>query len=89
MNNSQYSDQKLGCEGHACATCGNCRDWYWRPSGNIDNPKIYTKRNDASCIRDRADFYGRHRFDYPIDNYRYYYHSSYGYGLCECDNNSS
>jgi hypothetical protein len=46
-NNSRYSDKKLDCEGRACARCGLCRDWYWRPD---NGRKHYTKRSDASCV---------------------------------------
>ena len=52
-----YSDKQLDCRGHACAKCGYCRDWYWRPDPNGQGLKIYTKRPNASCIylNDRDD----------------------------------
>ncbi|CAF0884369.1 unnamed protein product [Adineta steineri] len=45
-NQSPYSDKKLRCKGRACASCSNCRDWYWHPVGD---KKLYGKRNHASC----------------------------------------
>ena len=74
-----HSD-KLSCGGRACAICGNCRDWFWRPNDNIKNPKTFTKRNNAKCT-------GVHHV--------YYVKSGHyvGYGddinICECEDNRS
>ncbi|CAF1582090.1 unnamed protein product, partial [Rotaria sordida] len=64
---SPYSNLQLECKGRACAKCGECRDWFWRPDGKYR--KKYTKRDDATCcidgrrrvnVPDRSgDFYGR------------------------------
>ena len=53
---SPYSKRQLNCKGRACAKCGECRDWCWRPGGQYR--KKYTKRGDATCCID-----GRRRID--------------------------
>ena len=45
--NPSYSQKILQCRGRACAKCGYCRDWYWKPA---DRAKVYTKRPDATCM---------------------------------------
>jgi hypothetical protein len=83
---SPYSDTKLGCGGHACAECGNCRDWYWSPDDN-DDKKRYTKRNGANCCGfDVRRFYGGYYHD--RGTYTYGVVTNFD-GLCECDDNQN
>ena len=85
MNSLQSSDKKLDCKGRACAKCGYCRDWCWRPKADTNDPKDYKKREDATC----TDGYDGRGYDGDGRGYdgRYYH----GYGrrrrLCECDDN--
>ena len=63
-----YSDTQLGCRGHACAKCGYCRDWYWRPDPNGQGLKIYTKRPNASCIYNYARLLGDRALNRLLNN---------------------
>ena len=62
---SVYSDKKLQCEGHACAKCGHCRDWYWLTNGQTN---FYIKRTSARC------FYNYGGYLHPDDSYDHYYY---------------
>ncbi|CAF1276312.1 unnamed protein product [Adineta steineri] len=72
---SAYSDKKLHCEGRACAKCGHCRDWYWRPDGD---KKVYKKRNDARC------FYQYGGYPYHPGGYDHYFYDDY-FGISSGD----
>ena len=50
------SDTQLDCRGHACAKCGYCRDWYWRPNPDNEHLTIYTKRPTSTCIYDHCTY---------------------------------
>jgi len=79
-----YSDTQLGCRGHACAKCGYCRDWYWRPDPNGQGLKIYTKRPNASCIYNHDGLGG-------LGGHYGHGHGFFNFGdcLCECEDNQS
>ncbi|CAM4795846.1 unnamed protein product [Rotaria magnacalcarata] len=65
---SAYSDIELHCEGHACAKCSLCRDWYWRPDGD---KKVYEKRIDARC------FYQYGGYPHHPGGYTHYFYDDY------------
>jgi hypothetical protein len=44
--NPLHPQKVLKCGGRACAKCGQCHDWYWKPHGKT---KSYTKRLDGTC----------------------------------------
>ncbi|UJR08746.1 hypothetical protein I4U23_013003 [Adineta vaga] len=81
---SKYSNKKLDCNGHACAKCGNCRDWYWSSSGN--GRKTFTKRANFRCTFCKY-FYNDDYF------FRGYWHTKDPQlaqrKLCTCDDNTS
>ncbi|CAF1035365.1 unnamed protein product [Adineta ricciae] len=72
-NSSLYSTRKLECHGYACATCGLCRDWFWRSHGSAG--KIYKRHTNAKCTVQ----------NYSCGRGYYYYHGDYR--LCECADN--
>lgn len=77
-NHSSLSRRPLYCKGRACAKCGFCRDWYWRPGSFYG--KYYEKRVDATCTY-------LYRYDLLYGYYHYY--GDYNYSLCQCDDNWS
>jgi hypothetical protein len=86
-----YSNKEIGCKGRACATCGNCRDWYWHPEG--DDYKTYTKRTDASCTAPDHSYRCRY-YAYFTGGRTIYWHYLLEDGkvigvvhMCECENN--
>jgi hypothetical protein len=86
---NSYSYRNLPCNGRACANCGFCCDWYWRPNGN---QKDFTKRDDATCNFNRS---GSGRFYGSPNRPDRYYHDVYPYNpyprtptyLCVCEDN--
>jgi hypothetical protein len=87
---SVYSNKELGCNGRACAKCGNCRDWYWYVDGDH---KRYTKRTDASCITPDQQYRCRYYAFFTGGRYVYWHYIEKNGQLlgvvhmCECDDN--
>ncbi len=60
MSSSQ--SHKLDCHGHACRSCGKCRDWYWDQGspgccGTFGVNKATWKRRGKSCRYGEGDVY--------------------------------